>query len=701
VKPLVRLAGSVGHPQSEPDVAHDARDDQAVARCGLHVAVDGGGARDRIEHLSGELRLDERSEERSRCDACRRAHPAWREVVDLEEALYEAAAKDEPNVRPRRGVLDSQGRPRDSASSAVANVANHSFCGPPMLVHVPRNRSDGPRGREGNCRERGIAESSRQRAYTRHARSVAARQNDRVAPTPCDVDGRSFEVAKVMRLVNTRSTSLRRARERIENTIGALQAPRVAIENDVDAPSHGAPGVALEVETSYVPVVPHVPYRAVEPTFVTSLCWRSWALILATCILCNLGCASSPSMHAAEGGDRALLRDLIDKREKAGTLSNGEATSLARAVAAREVRVATASDAVLRVRDIQSCARELDDALAARMRTRDAAGAQAALARIESGHLDVDGVRAMLSEPSAEWRAVGTRALVRSKDRQSRVLALLDPDPGVRRQAARAARDAADVSDVDVLAEAARLDPEPIVRTEAVRAIAVLPPLPGSRTARLLRDLWTGGDSGLREDIARAWSSASVWPAGGRDALRDVIASEHGPGVVEAEAVVLARREPVDEISNLAAAAMARAIAVGSKLTRIQALVEAPLDRADLLAAVKAAAEDDDREVRIAALGRLAQHDPSAVQQLESLARPGQRLGSRAQFALALAGDRRVQGWIEGDLEALAPEARLAAATALSALGVAARSAPLLADEDPSVRERAACTIVMAGRVAR
>jgi hypothetical protein len=292
---------------------------------------------------------------------------------------------------------------------------------------------------------------------------------------------------------------------------------------------------------------------------------------------------------------------------------------------------------------------------------------------------------------------------VRPKDRPSRVLALLDPDPGVRRQAARAAHDAADASDLDVLAEAARIDPEPIVRTEAVRDIAVLPPPPlkGARTAQLLRDLWNGGDSGLRGDIARAWSSASVWPAGGRDALYGVIASEHGAGVVDAEAAVLARREAGDEISNLAAAAMARSIAVGAKSTRIQALAEAPLDHAELLAAVKGAAQDDDREVRIAALARLAQHDSSAMQELESLARPGQRLGSRAQLALALAGDRRVQGWIEGDLEAAAPEARLAAATALSALGVAARSAPLLADEDPSVRERAACTIVMAGRVAR
>jgi|HubBroStandDraft_1064217.scaffolds.fasta_scaffold00419_9 hypothetical protein len=433
----------------------------------------------------------------------------------------------------------------------------------------------------------------------------------------------------------------------------------------------------------------------------TSLPRRTWAAALATSVLGGVGCASSPAMRAAERGDRVVLRDLLEKQEKAGTISNGEATSLASAVAARDVRLASSADAVLRVRELQACARELDDVLTDRMRTRDEAGARAALARIESGRLDLESARAMLSQPSPEWRAVGTRALVRAKDRQARDAALLDPEPAVRRQAARAARDAADGADLDALAGAARVDPEPMVRTEAVRAIAALPPATGSRTAYVLSDLWTVGDDGLREDIARAWSVASVWSAGGRGALENVLASGHGPGVIEAAFAVLARREPADDLSNLATAEMARAIGSGSEVTRLQALTEAPLDHPDLLAAVKAASKDDDRAVRIAALGRLAEHDPGAMEALEALARPGQRLGAHARLALAFAGDRRAQAWIEGDLKASAPAERLAAATALAALGLAARSAPLLADEDPSVRDRAACTIVMASRIAR
>lgn len=431
----------------------------------------------------------------------------------------------------------------------------------------------------------------------------------------------------------------------------------------------------------------------------TTLASRRRALALVTCVVGSVGCASSPAMRAAERGDRAALHDILETQEKAGTLSNGEAASLSGAVAARDVRDASGVEAVLRVRELRACARELDDVLAARMRTHDPAGAQAALARIDSGRLDLDSAREMLSEPSPEWRAVGARGLVRPKDRQARILALLDPEPAVRRQAARAARDAADPSDLEALAEAARVDPEPLVRTEAVRAIAALPPVFGSRPANLLSDLWIVGDDGLREDIARAWSGASIWPAGGRAALESIIASQHGPGVIEAAAAVLGRHDPADALSNLAAAEMARSIASGSEVTRLQALAEAPLDNPALLAAVKSASHDEDHAVRIAALGRLAEHDRGAMEELEGLARPGQRLGSRARLALAFAGDRRAQAWLETDLEASSPAERLAAVTGLAALGVAARGAPLLADEDPSVRDRAACTIVMASRI--
>ena len=413
----------------------------------------------------------------------------------------------------------------------------------------------------------------------------------------------------------------------------------------------------------------------------------------------SASCAS-PAMKAAEHGDRAALLVAISAGHRRGSLSNRESAAIARAVAEQELRTGPPTEALSRVREARPCAYELDDALADRMRTHDAIGAEAALARIEGRGLSPEDARIFATDPDASWHAVGARALVRPEDRANRLLALLDPDPRVRRQAARAAHDAADGADLDALAEAARLDPEPIVRTEAVRAMAVLPPTP--RNAILLRDLWNGGDDGLRQDIARAWSSPSIWAVGGREALRILIASEDGPGAIEGAAAVLRRREDADtEMAQAAAALLVRAIESGSRRERLQALAQTPLDRNELVASVKGAASDDDAEVRVAALARLAPFDAARVRELEVLAQPGSPVGAQARFALAGVGDRRVQAWIEQDLASSTPEERLGAATALAAMRVPARAAALLADGDASVRLRAACTILMAARAAR
>src|SRR6516165_3213191 len=95
-------------------------------------------------------------------------------------------------------------------------------------------------------------------------------------------------------------------------------------------------------------------------------------------------CVASPAMRAAEAGDRRALASVVGERERAGDLSNGDAASLARAVAERELRAASGAEGVDRVRDVRPCARELDRALASRSAYRDEAAAEAVLARIEA-----------------------------------------------------------------------------------------------------------------------------------------------------------------------------------------------------------------------------------------------------------------------------------------------------------------------------
>jgi hypothetical protein len=419
-------------------------------------------------------------------------------------------------------------------------------------------------------------------------------------------------------------------------------------------------------------------------------------------LACATACGSSPAMNAAEAGDRATLRQTIAAREARGSLSNGEAASLARAVAAHDLKTASPADAAARVADLLACARELDGALSDRMALHDAAGAAAALARIDARGLDLGDARRFATDLDPGWRAVGARALVRDTDRRARLAALVDGSPLVRREAARAARDANDPADLRALAEAARLDPDPLVRTDAVRAMATLS---GGDVVDTLRDLWTGGDDGLREDIATAWSSPGLWRTGGRDALRVLVASGHGPGAIEGAAGVLRHADAGLELASLAVGRLVQAMQSGPRVERLHAIAQARLDRPELLDAVRACTHDDDVAVRIGALGRLAGRasaDPRAAAEataaLEVLAQPGSAVGIQARFALAGAGDRRVQAWLENDLAGAALPDRLGAATALASLGVAARAALLLGDDDPAVRDRAACTMMMADR---
>jgi hypothetical protein len=417
-------------------------------------------------------------------------------------------------------------------------------------------------------------------------------------------------------------------------------------------------------------------------------------------VLACASCGGSPLLRAAERGDRTAFRAELGSRQKAGNLSNSDAAKVAKAVAQRELAEAKPDAAVQRVKDVRACAYELDDALAERMKTHDEAGAEAALARIESRELSIGDARDYVNDSESSWRAVGARALTREEDRPARQKAMLDGNPSVRRQAMRAAQDAKDAQDLAALAEVVRLDPEPMVKTEAVRAIAALPPQ-GTDLVNRLRDLWSAADDGLREDIASAYASPDVFAAGGREALRVLVAAEHGPGIIEASAAILRGHIQDRELVQSASAHVLRTIATGPLPHRLQAIAVARLSSPEMLAAVEKASTDDEAGVKLSAHARLLdspKHRAASIKVLEGIAGQPGPLASRARFILASAGHVAVQAWIESDLAAKEGYDRLAAASALAALGRSARGAPLLADDDPAVRTRAACTLLIAAR---
>ncbi|MBX3187532.1 MAG: hypothetical protein KF819_10980 [Labilithrix sp.] len=445
---------------------------------------------------------------------------------------------------------------------------------------------------------------------------------------------------------------------------------------------------------------------------------RHVRLVLASLTALAAASCGNPAYRAAERGDHARLRAEIAGKHERGKLSNGEAACLARAVATREL--VTAKDeatAVSRIRESRACAGELDDALEARMKTHDAAGAEAALSRVEDGKLSESAARAFLTDPDDRWRAVGARTLHRDDDKAARQQAILDPSPKVRRSAIRAAADAKDPADLDVLFETARVDPELMLRNEALRAMSAILRTDAGKPraaehAMRLRDLWNAGDDAVREDVAVAWALAPVFESGGREALRVHIAGGKGPGAIAAAGVVVRTAAKDAELVASASALLARTIVEGSRRDRLHAIASARANGAEL-EALRKAAKDDDLDIRVPALARIMDSKPdrdAAMRDLEAIAGQGVAKGkdapeervlqhaARARLALAYAGDLRIQAWIEQDLAASDPRRRLGAASALSALGRAARAAPLLADADPSVRTRAACTMLVASR---
>jgi hypothetical protein len=429
-----------------------------------------------------------------------------------------------------------------------------------------------------------------------------------------------------------------------------------------------------------------------------------WLIVALLGSALGLGaCASSHALRAAKEGDYSSLKAELQRRHQTGSISNSEAADIAKAVAEREIRTARdKKEALARLRDAQSCAGELDDALADRMRVRDEVGAEAALVRLDAGKLSTSDARAYLNDPDDRWRALGVRTLTEPEDRAARQKAMLDPSPHVRRAAMRAAAAARDAADLDVLLESARVDPEPWARTDALRAVMQLGPKKGAEIALRLRDLWTTADEPLREEIAVAWSMPPIWAGGGREALRVLVASEHGPGVLAGAGAILRNRERDDEVTRAAAALVVRSMASGTRRDKLHAIAIAQTSIPDLLDALRKAARDDDSAVRVPAMARLLESPPDraeAIRMLEQFA--GQKeyaYAPQARLVLARAQDARIQAWIEWDLDSTDPHRRLVAASALAALGRAARGALLLADADPAVRTRAACTLLLADR---
>lgn len=443
---------------------------------------------------------------------------------------------------------------------------------------------------------------------------------------------------------------------------------------------------------------------------LSSLRRLTWLALFATSFA---GCAASPALRAAENGNLAALRSAIADATKRGDLDGDEARKIALAVASMEVERAGGPTGAERIRELEPCARELEDALEERASGVDDIAAVASFVLLDAGLEDPEdiGPRASSAERGAAapqvtsaWRAVRARALVLPSQTAERRALILDGDQEVRVAALRAAIDAAEPADTGALFEAARLDPYPIARTMAIRALGVIG---GERVVLALKDLWPLADEPRRQGIVVAWSLPPSLATGGRRELTWAVDTTHGPPAIAA-ALALTRAGGAGSPGPIGV--LARSIAEGPTRDRVYAINVAPLGVELLRRAIQKAQDDPDEAVAIAAIARRVEASgegraldgskerAALIARLLKSASSDSSLALIAKGALARAGVREVIPILERDSKSRSASAREVAGALLASMGELPRAAPLVADPEPQVRATVACAILRAPR---
>ncbi len=390
-------------------------------------------------------------------------------------------------------------------------------------------------------------------------------------------------------------------------------------------------------------------------------------------------------------GDLPTLKGEIGAAAASGKITESAVVDLAEAVARREVRSARGDDALSRVQGARSCVNAVERELRERADAADDAGALAMLVLADAGKMGRDSlVQKYEGSSSGALRAVAARGTGSPRYASLRRRFYVDPDERVRREALRAAADAADPSELDAVVEAARLDPDPFCRTLATRATGRIG---GVRAALALTDLWANADDTVRIAIVDAWAMPSVLANGGRASLVELAESLDSMASIAAAGALL--RAGGDTVA-VGRAVLARAIREGTSEERVAAIALAPVGDADVVTALDVAAGADDPDVRIAALVRsldVPARRAAALGKLQTTARGKDAAARQARLALAAAQDASVAPLLEQDLAQGGPAFRERAAIALFRLGKPGKMAPSLADPDPSVRMAIACSL--------
>ncbi len=441
----------------------------------------------------------------------------------------------------------------------------------------------------------------------------------------------------------------------------------------------------------------------------------SRARFSVVCVMLLAGCASSPAMRAAEEGRFADLRKAIDEDLRSAELGADQARELAKLVLSAELKHAQGAVGIERVEMLASCAKEMEEALSLRTEQNDEVSAAAARLLVDRELVDVDDMwlRAEQAELAAKnavaavaWKAVHTRLLWNPEDGAERRRRMVDGDEEVRAAALRAAVDAGDAADTELLLEAARVDPYPLARTMAIRALGAIG---GERAVLGLKDVWMMADEPRRQVITTAWATSRSIDAGGRRELWWAAETQGGTLAVAAAIALVRAKDPK---ADGAVAMLARAVETGSTLSRVYAINVSPLNAELVLKAIIKAQDDSDEAVALAAISRRlegsgegsakvgTQEREAMIAKLVRMAGLEGSIRQRARASLARARVRDILPALERDVESKDMEIRKAAGQNLAAMGELARASVLLSDGEPMVRTAVGCAILSAPETA-
>ncbi|HET9955007.1 MAG TPA: hypothetical protein VFQ61_10910 [Polyangiaceae bacterium] len=422
------------------------------------------------------------------------------------------------------------------------------------------------------------------------------------------------------------------------------------------------------------------------------------ALLVAVCSSV-VGCQPQGPVRAALKEDLPSLRAEILAAEARGKLDRKSVLSVAEAVAQREAASANGPTGVEHVHALRGCAKPLLGVLRSLSERHDEVGAEALLARIQQGDVQLASLTKYANDADPAFRAVAARGLIRAADGPARRRSFTDPDQRVRRAALEAARVAHDAYDLEGLLEVVRLDPDSLSRSWAARAIGAIG---GEQAVLGLKDRYERADAVTKLAILEAWAAPATLATGGERELARIAAQPSG--IAALTAAQLLRTQPLSKDRARDGAWSTRirvGIENGTSDEKRVAIGFAELSDPATVKAVEAAARDLDSSVQLTALRRLTELPATrnaAFARLRSLAQGKTPEAAEVQLTLAELGERSVLPVIEQTLERGPSTLRSRAALALFGIGREARAARALADADPSVRISVSCGMLARSR---